>query len=348
MLPKRLCFCLLPWLILACAAPRPTEVDSEEKAGDGFPVLTGDYLGQTPPGAEPEVFAPGIVSTGLFTRDLAMTPDGDEIYFSVTVGAAYDFSAIMTTRRVDGRWTEPETLPFAASPRFMDLEPCVSKDGQKFFFVSNRPRYGGSEPGDGEPGDHDIWVADRAGDGWGEPVRLGAPVNTEAPEFFPSLTRDGTLYFTRENPDRTSAIWRSRFIDGAYAEPERLPEKVNSGRDRFNAFISADESFLILPIFGRDDSLGATDYYVALRSPEDEWSEPVHLGDKVNSKSRHEYSASLSPDGRYLFFMSSRPRQDGLGDHLTAATLRRLAEEPRNGNPDVYWVDASLIAELRP
>lgn len=28
-----------------------------------FPVLTGKYLGQEPPGLEPELFAPGIIST---------------------------------------------------------------------------------------------------------------------------------------------------------------------------------------------------------------------------------------------------------------------------------------------
>ncbi len=340
----RMACLLLPWLVLACAGPPPATESPDTDATESFPELTGDYLGQTPPGAEPQVFAPGIVSTGLFTRDLAMTPDGDEIYFSVTVGASYDFSAIMTTRRVDGRWTEPETVPFAADPRFMDLEPFVSPDGQRFFFVSNRPR----DPSVDEPGDHDIWAAERASDGWAEPVRLGPPVNTEAPEFFPSVTRDGTLYFTRENPDRSNAIWRARWSDGAYAEPERLPDHVNAGRDRFNGFIAADEGFLLLPIFGLEDSLGATDYYVSFRSREDTWSEPVHLGDKVSSKSRHEYSASLSPDGRFLFFMSSRPRQDGLPDALTVEDLKRLASEPRNGNPDVYWIDASWIANLRP
>ena len=43
--------------------------------------LRGPYLGQEPPGLEPRLFAPGVVSTGLATRDLAMTPDGDELYF---------------------------------------------------------------------------------------------------------------------------------------------------------------------------------------------------------------------------------------------------------------------------
>ena len=48
------------------------------------------YLGQTPPGAVPQLFAPGIVGTGMHTRDFAMTPDGREIYFhqnSVVNGA---------------------------------------------------------------------------------------------------------------------------------------------------------------------------------------------------------------------------------------------------------------------
>ena len=30
---------------------------------DKFPVLKGPYLGQTPPGKEPEIFAPGLITT---------------------------------------------------------------------------------------------------------------------------------------------------------------------------------------------------------------------------------------------------------------------------------------------
>ena len=45
-------------------------------------AATGPYLDQPPPGDEPALFAPGIVSDGLANRDLAITPDGDEIYWS--------------------------------------------------------------------------------------------------------------------------------------------------------------------------------------------------------------------------------------------------------------------------
>lgn len=60
---------------------------------NAFPELSGPYLGQTPPGLKAQVFAPGIVNTPLYTRDLAMTPDGKEIYFGVAAGG-YRYTSI--------------------------------------------------------------------------------------------------------------------------------------------------------------------------------------------------------------------------------------------------------------
>ena len=121
----RLSICLLCVVSVACA---PTgSVDQDSAGGSGFPELRGPYLGQEPPGLEPRLFAPGIVSTGLATRDVAMTPDGIELYFGVTLGGQ---SMIMVTRQVDGIWTEPVVAPF--SGRHNDLEPAISPDGQRF------------------------------------------------------------------------------------------------------------------------------------------------------------------------------------------------------------------------
>ena len=57
------------------------EADPAE-GGDGggvaAPELVGDYVGQVPPGGTPEIFAPGLITTGIYTRDVAMTPDGVE------------------------------------------------------------------------------------------------------------------------------------------------------------------------------------------------------------------------------------------------------------------------------
>lgn len=327
-------------VLTACAPSNPVDKVAETAA---FPELHGPYLGQEPPTMNPRLFAPGIVSTGLPTRDLAMMPDGSELYFSVSVGAR---TMIMVSKQKQGVWTEPTVAPF--SGRFLDIEPAISPDGKKFFFLSTRPQAGQEE----KPGwvYQDIWAMDREGDGWGEPYNLGSPVNSDAPEYFPSVTADGTIYFTREGEGRVSSTYRSRLVDGVYAEPELLGPEVNCGSNRFNVFVAPDESFAIVPAMGREDSLGGVDYYVVFRSQDDSWSEPVNMGERINQPEGREWSASLSSDGKYLFFMSSRAT-DGADLPLTGKTINELltmSAQPGQGSSDIWWVSAEVIERLRP
>jgi hypothetical protein len=323
-------------LLLVSCGPASQEEDQ-------FPVLTGEYLGQAPPGMEAELFAPGIISTGLFTRDIAMTPDGKELYFCVVLGN-YDFYVIMETKLVDGRWTEPRVAPF--SGKYKDLEPAISPDGRRFFFFSHRPLEGEGPPKE----DSDIWVMERTDEGWGEPQNLGAPVNSGLSEFFPSVTREGTLYFTRDGENGTSHIYRSRLVDGKYAEPEQLGPEVNSVAAQYNSFIAPDESYLIFGAHGRSDGLGGSDYYISFRDTGGNWIGPINMGNRVNSESPNEYSGYVSPDGKYFFFMGSTSRfREGLPEGAESySDLRELHGGPESGMPDIYWIDAAFIEELRP
>jgi hypothetical protein len=303
---------------------------------------TGLYLGQTPPGATPQVFAPGLAGTGMQTRDFAMTPDGREIYFCVILGQ-YKLSNIIGCRLENGRWSAPFVVPGLDQPGVHYIEPHISPDGKKFFFASNRP-VAGKEFSER---DEDIWVMERRGDGWGEPRNLGAPVNTPGGEFFPTTTVDGTLYFT--GPDgKGEAIYRSRWVDGKYAPPEKLPPQINAGKARYNAWFSPDVRLAIVPIEGLADSLGSSDYYAVFHNEDGSWSEPVNLGPEINTPG-DEYSACLSADGRYLFFMSARmPALESMPARLTYETIARLHNRAPNGNPAIYWVDAAFIEKLRP
>ena len=67
-------------ILLLCTACKPSKQDLTPY---GFipPGLTGDYLGQIAPGDSAVLFAPGIMSTGMATRDVAISRDGNEIYF---------------------------------------------------------------------------------------------------------------------------------------------------------------------------------------------------------------------------------------------------------------------------
>lgn len=329
--------------LLSCTAP-PSDSTNPSRT---TPALTGEYLGQPLPGDEPEVFAPRIVTTGIYTRDVAMTPDGSEIYFGVLFGS---IAAIIETHvGENGVWTPPEVASFSRDSRFFNLEPHISPDGSTFLFLSTRVE--SPRPEELRSwANQNIWVMKREGEAWGDPYPLGPPINSDEAEFFPSMTLDGTLYFTRGlGGGRESYIYRSRLVAGRYQEPERLGPEVNSTSNQYNAFIAPDESYLIMSTGGREDTYGGSDYYVVFRDEGDRWSDPINLGDRVNTATNGEMSPYVSPDDRFFFFMSNRPFPlTTLPDTLTWTYLRGFRDLPETGNPGIYWMDASFIRDLRP
>lgn len=308
-----------------------------------FPVLKGDYLGQKVPSDTPEIFAPGIISNGLANRDVTISPDGKQMFFGVHT-TDFSFASILVSKQIKGQWTKPEVVEFATDPRYFYLEPALSFDGQKMFFLSNMPK-----DSTDNPADEDIWAVDRVGEGWGKPYNLGAPINTEGREFYPSTTKDGTLYFTRaEKGQRVHFIYRSRLVDGKYSTPEKLPEQVNCGANRFNAYVAMDESYMVVPAAGIEGGQGGIDYYIVFRNDDDTWQEPINMGDKINSPTGGEWSFYVSPDNKYIFYMATKTvSPQKLPKVLNADFFMNMQISPENGNADIYWVDAKVIENLR-
>ncbi len=330
-----LCFLLIVLLWTGCKkAPEKIQIQK----------LNGPYMGQTLKSDKPEIFASGIVNTGMFTRDMAITPDGKEMYFTIC-GPKYSFSVIMVSKWMNGKhWAKPEVAWFASNSKYKYTEPCISHDGSKLYFVTNQP-----SDTTKDASHYDIWVMDRFDTEWAKPRKLDAPVNSEYNEFFPSLTKDGSMYFTREMPNGGNQIMRSRFKNGSFQEPEALPALINCGIDRFNAFIAPDETYLILPVYGMSAQQRDVDYYVFFRNANDQWSKPINMGPRINSPGSDEYSASLSPDGKYLFFMSAKQNPGFIkkGTRFTAKKIMGIHNAAGNGNPCVYWTHASIIDSLK-
>ena len=304
--------------------------------------LRGPFLGQKLPGNSPELFAPGILNTGMATRDITFTPDGKEIIFGVNIGNS-TYSTILICKETENGWTKPEVLSFAQNPEFVFLEPFISPDGQKLFFVSNK----GNEFTENNKFITDIWVSERENNFWGEPFKLDTNINTANSEFFPTVSENGNLYFTREdNISRQGFIYRSVYSDGKYQTPEKLPVQVNAGIARFNSTISKDESFIIVPLFGMPDSYGKTDYYISFSDKSKGWSNPLNLGETINKAGGNEFSSGFSPDGKYFFFMSTRFNKNK-PDMLTFKNLVEMHNSPENGNSNIYWMKADFINDLK-
>ncbi|WP_164977402.1 TolB family protein [Ancylomarina salipaludis] len=307
-----------------------------------FPILRGPYMGQKLPGLNPEIFAPNIISNGLANRDVAISPDGKEMYFTLHT-AKFQYATIVYSKLVKGTWTKPEIVPFARDSRYKYLEPAFSYDGKKLFFVSDQPK---DDSGKAE----DIWVVDRKQDSWGEPYNLGAPVNFEGGDFYPSLTKDGTLYFTRDELEgQISNIYRSRLVDGKYTTPQKLPSQINCGTNRFNAYVSPDESFVVVPAIGVEEGFRGVHYYIVFRNDDDSWQEPLPLSSKINTARGTGWSFYISPDKKYIFFMATKPfPKEKQPKNLSLDFLHQFSLMPQNGNSDIYWVDAKILEDLKP
>ena len=96
-----------------------------------------EYFDQPGPGTSPALFAPGIVSDQYGNRDMAISPNGDELFYTIQYRGGFAFSVIMHSKKVNNKWSSPEVAFF--SGQYNDEEPAFSPDGTKLYFSSNRP-----------------------------------------------------------------------------------------------------------------------------------------------------------------------------------------------------------------
>ncbi len=283
-----------------------------------FPVLRGPYLGQAPPGEEPELFAPGIVSTLRMEHGPAIFPaDGREAYWTRAGGGG----DVMMMRVEDGRWTAPRALDLSGLAN--EEMPALSPDGRKLFVGVESPdgsrRYG-------------IWMSERTETGWSKAAPVGLSAGMDRAGARPrdlqsaSVTRDGTLYSAplESGGGGPIDIVRFRLVDGRYGAPETLGPPLNGEGQELHPFVAPDESYVIFTSYDPDGSEGYR-LKISFRRSGGGWSTPADLGEPINGRGTINWLGAVSPDGKYFFFASNR-----------------------NGNLlDVWWVGAGFIEALR-
>jgi hypothetical protein len=323
-------FPTLMFALMSCGCARPSpEVAAEPPPPP--PVRAEPYLGLMPPGMEPEIFAPGLVSTADFEGCIVFSPDGTQMVFNRFVNRQA-FTMLMKAEGAE--WTGPHEAPIA-SP-FYQGDFTVSPDGTAFYFSANWP----SEEG-GEPFEHsDIWVVDIDGAAWGEPRRVGPPISTdENHESYPVITRDGTLYYFAREPGEQADIFAAPEQDGGFGQPVRLAPPVNTEFEEYDPFLPPDGRYMVFAS-KRPGGLGSDDFYISFRRGDGSWGEAIHMGEPVSSAAS-ENRPFVTLDGNYFFFTSTRENDDS---RLQAIDQAR---RPGGGSRDIYWVDAAIIESFR-
>lgn len=278
-----------------------------------------------------ELFSEGFISTNLYERDIAISPDGNEIVY--TLGDYRQSKRCLVCIVKHGN-TWGKKVIFDFSGEFNDIEPCFSVNGNELYFASNRPL----NPASGRK-DYNIWVSKRTHEGWGEPEPLDSIINTDQDEYYPSVAKNGNMYFTsiRENGIGSEDIFVSRFVNGAYTVPEPLDSTVNSPTYEFNAYINPEENLIIFSSYGRDDDLGGGDLYYSRKSEDGSWTKAVHLGNEINSD-KLDYCPFLDVSTGNLYFTSDRTLSSNKRIE-TVSELEGFANQVLNGFGNIYRVN---------
>ncbi|MBC8475315.1 MAG: PD40 domain-containing protein [Bacteroidetes bacterium] len=158
-----------------------------------------------------------------------------------------------------------------------------------------------------------------------KPVNLGPNINTERPEYFPSLTADDqTLLFTRDVIDANAVgaghqedIWFSQKNGDQWDLSNPISTNVNSIYNEGAPTFSADGKYVIFVgcEFGERGDFeygegrtgkGSCDLFASEKEGSN-WSKPFNMGAPINT-GNWESQPSFSSDGKTLYFIRGKVR----------------------------------------
>ncbi|HEU4556474.1 MAG TPA: hypothetical protein VFS20_01450 [Longimicrobium sp.] len=254
----------------------------------------------------PELVGPGVIATDANEYNPSLTPDGRTLVFARSEPDFRNAKIHVSTWSGAG-WAPPAQVPFS-DPRFTDSDPTLSDDGGELYFVSNRPHAGR----DSTRRDLDLWRVPRVGAGWGTPEPVPG-VNTRAQELGPQR-RGEWLYFasTRSGMRGRLDLYRARLQGDSVGPVEDLP--VNTPENESDPEVSPAGTLLLF-WSSRGNAAGGADLFVAERQG-DGWGAPRPLGGGANSPG-FDFTPSISADGRWLYFSSTRADAAGTGPSPT-------------------------------
>jgi len=278
------------WCLMACwasaaalgqsarAGQRGTQFEPGQATG-----RMGPYLGDTPPGVTPSVFASGIISRPETSEyAVSMSPDGREFYFTRRGNP----QVIMVSRLGPHGWTFPEPVTFSAG--FSAHEPHVTYDNRLVFWGWFRPTPGGETS---RARGYGIYMAERTPTGWSEARYVGEGMAV-------STTRDGRLFVTDYGAGG-GYLAEVTLVNGRFGTREHLRGGMDAlrptlTRNTAHPALAPDGSYIVFDIGG------GSHLFVCFRNGDGTWGEAIDLA--RHGIPREGGIASVSPDGQYLFF----------------------------------------------
>lgn len=174
--------------------------------------------------------------------------------------------------------------------RTSDYNPIVSNDEKMMIYMTRLKFYNA------------INMTTKVDGEWSAPVNITPQIQSDGDQHVNSLSMDGKEMYLNKEDNFNSDIYYSKFENNQWIQSVPLGKQINTKYWESHACISPDGKELLLTS-NRKGSYGGMDIYISTLNDNGEWSEPVNIGDTINSE-LNEDSPFFTSDGKRLYFSS--------------------------------------------
>lgn len=202
----------------------------------------------------------GSLNSEGHDASLSISPDGKQIFiYKNEKEVTRSGDIFYSTLGKNDKWTAPKTLPSAINSSYFESSASLSADGKTLYFVSERRVKDAV-------GNGDIYMVQKIDKTtWGEPVNLGAVVNTVEDEVSVFIHPDGkTLFFSSKGHNSMGGydIFKTvRNDKGIWSKPENLGYPINSVGDDLHFVLTTDNKTAYYSALNSEKGIGERDIY---------------------------------------------------------------------------------------
>ena len=226
----------------------------------------------------------------------------------------------------------PENIGSGVNTKYDEYWPSISIDNQTIIFTRLLPK-NPNIPISYQNCQEDLFSSNFDNNQWSTAKELGSPINTSDNEGTQTLSSDGNvMFFTACN--RTEGLGSCdiyfSFREGdKWSKPVNVGEPVNSKFKETQPSLGSDGRTLYFAS-NRPGGKGNMDIWRSSLQEDGKWSQPVNLGDSINTP-YDEQSPYIHSDNKTLYFSSDGwPGMGGFDIFLSRQTGENKWSAPQN------------------
>lgn len=295
--------------------------------------------------ANPMYFISGNLGDKINDRFEEINPviSGDESVLVFTRKLQF-YDAVFCSRKVNGRWSEPENLTEYFQVDGNTYTTGISYEGDELFVYRS------------DNFDGNLYVSRYKNGKWSKLEKLNANINTKYWESHASLSKDGkTLYFTSNRAGGYGGldIYKSqRTRGGEWGPAINLGPVINTKYNENTPFVTDDGNTLYFSSMGHYN-MGGYDIFYSTKLENGQWTKPVNAGYPLNTTNDDAFFVPVG-DGAYAYYSEYRVDDTyGMTDiyklevftdlHPRKFILNGISRVDGQVKPDYSSITASLV-----